>query len=111
LSGLHRRPFAERILEFLVLNRDFPHAIRYCVDNIRTAIESIQRTGGRRSPDEFFAGVGKLHAMLGYTTIHEILSGDAAAFLHNIASSACAFTSWFTVTMCNTPFNPRWPFE
>jgi uncharacterized alpha-E superfamily protein len=74
----------ERILEFLVLNRDFPHAIRYCVDNIRTAIESIQRTGGRRSPDEVFAGVGKLHAMLGYTTIHEILSGDAAAFLHNI---------------------------
>ncbi len=74
----------ERILEFLVLNRDFPHAIRYCVDNIRTAIESIQRTGRRRSPDEVFAGVGKLHAMLGYTTIHEILSGDAAAFLHNI---------------------------
>ncbi|HVN93102.1 MAG TPA: alpha-E domain-containing protein [Terracidiphilus sp.] len=75
---------AERILEFLVLNRDFPHAIRYCVDNIRTAIESIQRTGGRRSPDELFAGVGKLHAMLGYTTIGEILSGDAAAFLHNV---------------------------
>ena len=62
----------------------FPHAIRYCVDNIRTAIESIQRTGGRRSPDELFAGVGKLHAMLGYTTIDEILAGDAAAFLHNI---------------------------
>ena len=75
---------AERILEFLVLNRDFPHAIRYCVDNIRTAIESIQRTGGRRSPDELFAGIGKLHAMLGYTTIGEIISSDAAAFLHNI---------------------------
>ena len=75
---------AERILEFLLLNRDFPHAIRYCVDNIRTAIESIQRTGGRRSPDELIAGVGKLHAMLGYTTIREILAGDSAAFLHNI---------------------------
>jgi uncharacterized alpha-E superfamily protein len=73
-----------RMLEFLVLNRDFPHAIRYCVDNIRTAIESIQRTRGRRSPDELIAGVGKLHAMLGYTTINEILAGDPAAFLHNI---------------------------
>ena len=41
-----------RMLEFLVLNRDFPHAIRYCVDTIRTAIEAIQHTGGRRSPDE-----------------------------------------------------------
>ncbi len=73
-----------RMLEFLVLNRDFPHAIRYCVDNIRTAIESIQRTGGRRSPGELTAGVGKLHAMLGYTTINEILAGDPAAFLHHI---------------------------
>ena len=39
----------DRILEFLLLNRDFPHAIRYCVDGIRHAIESIQRTGGRRA--------------------------------------------------------------
>jgi uncharacterized alpha-E superfamily protein len=74
----------DRILEFLLLNRDFPHAIRYCVDGIRHAIESIQRTGGRRSPDELIAVVGKLHAQLGYTTIGEILQGDTADFLHAI---------------------------
>src|ERR1039457_5685913 len=74
----------DRILEFLLLNRDFPHAIRYCVDTIRSAIDSIQHTGGRRSPDQLTAGIGRLHAMLGYTTISEILSGDTAAFLHNI---------------------------
>ncbi len=74
----------DRILEFLLLNRDFPHAIRYSVDGIRQAIESIQRTGGRRPPDELTAGIGRLHAMLGYTTIGEILAGDAAAFLHTI---------------------------
>lgn len=74
----------DRILEFLLLNRDFPHAIRYCVNTVHGAIESIQRTGGRRSPDELIAGIGRLRAMLGYTTIGEILSGDPAAFLHNI---------------------------
>jgi len=74
----------DRILEFLLLNRDFPHAIRYCVDAIRDAIESIQRTGGRRPPDELTAVVGRLHAMVGFTTISEILSGDSAAFLHTI---------------------------
>jgi uncharacterized alpha-E superfamily protein len=74
----------DRILEFMLLNRDFPHAIRYCVDTIHNAIESIQRAGGRRSPDELTAGIGRLHAMLGYTTISEILAGDTAAFLHNI---------------------------
>jgi uncharacterized alpha-E superfamily protein len=73
-----------RILEFLVLNRDFPHAIRYCVDTGRAAIQSIQTTGGRRSPDELVAGIGRLHAMLDYTTIGEILAGNAGTFLHKI---------------------------
>ena len=80
----------DRILEFLLLNRDFPHAIRYSVDGIRQAIESIQHTGGRRPPDELTAGIGRLHAMLGYTTIAEILSGDAAGFLHNIRAAVHA---------------------
>lgn len=74
----------DRILEFLLLNHDFPHAIRYCVDGVRQAIEAIQRTGGRRSPDELTAGIGRLHAMLGFTTIGEILAGNPAAFLHTI---------------------------
>jgi len=74
----------DRVLEFLLLNRDFPHAIRYCVDGTRDSIRGIQETGGRRAPDELISGMGKLHAMLVYTNIHEILSGDAAAFLHNI---------------------------
>jgi uncharacterized alpha-E superfamily protein len=74
----------DRILEFLLLNRDFPHTIRYTVDGIRHAIESIQRTGGRRAPDELTSVVGRLHAMLGFTTIGEILAGNPASFLHTI---------------------------
>ncbi len=74
----------DRVLEFLLLNRDFPHAIRYCVDGARQAIDAVQHTGGRRAPDELISSMGKLHAMLIYTNIHEILAGDAAAFLHTI---------------------------
>ena len=74
----------DRVLEFLLLNRDFPHAIRYCVDGSRQAIEEIQHTGGRRAPDELISAIGKLHAMLVYTNIHEVIAGDAAAFLHSI---------------------------
>jgi uncharacterized alpha-E superfamily protein len=74
----------ERMLEFLVLNRDFPHAIHYCAAGTREAIEGIQQAGGRRPPEELKSAIGKLNAMLGYTTINEILSGDTAGFLHNI---------------------------
>ncbi|MDR3739234.1 MAG: alpha-E domain-containing protein [Terracidiphilus sp.] len=74
----------DRVLEFLLLNQDFPHAIRYCVEGVRQSVEAIQRTGGRRSPDELTSGIGRLHAMLSYATIGEILSGDPNAFLHSI---------------------------
>ena len=74
----------DRILEFLLLNRDFPHAIRYSVDGVRQAIQSIQHTGGRRPPDELTSSIGRLHAMLSFTSITEIVNGDAATFLHTI---------------------------
>jgi uncharacterized alpha-E superfamily protein len=74
----------DRILEFLLLNEDFPHAIRYTVDGMRDAVKAIQRTGGRRPSDELIAVIGRLQASLGYTTIGEILAGDTAAFLHKI---------------------------
>jgi uncharacterized alpha-E superfamily protein len=75
---------ADRILEFLLLNRDFPHALRYSIDGVRQSIEAIQLNGGRRPPDELMATAGRLHAMLRYTTITEILDGNPGAFLHSI---------------------------
>jgi uncharacterized alpha-E superfamily protein len=74
----------DRILEFLLLNRDFPHALRYSIDGVRQSLDAIQRTGGRRPPDELLATAGRLHAMLRYTTIDEILEGNPGAFLHSI---------------------------
>ena len=74
----------DRILEFLLLNRNFPHALRYSIDGVRQSLDAIQRTGGRRPPDELLATAGRLHAMLRYTTIDEILAGNPGAFLHSI---------------------------
>ena len=74
----------DKILEFLLLNRDFPHALRYAIDGVRQALEAIQRTGGRRPPEDLHATAGRLHAMLRYTTIDEIIDGNPEQFLHSI---------------------------
>ncbi len=74
----------DRILEFLLFNREFPHAICYCVEGARQAIEAIQESGGRRAPVEITAAIGKLHSMLIFTSIGEILAGESSDFLHNI---------------------------
>ncbi len=74
----------DRILEFLLLNRDFPHALRYSTDGVRQSIDAIQLSSGRRPPEELLATAGRLHSMLRYTTINEILDGNPGAFLHSI---------------------------
>jgi uncharacterized alpha-E superfamily protein len=74
----------QQIVEFLLLNKDFPHAIRYCVDGSLNALECIQRGSDRRQSEELRSAIGRLHAMLGYTTVGEILDGGAAGFLHRI---------------------------
>ena len=74
----------DKILEFLLLNRDFPHALRYSIDGVRQAIDAIQSSGGRRPPEELLSTAGRLHAMLRYTTIDEILDGNPGQFLHTI---------------------------
>jgi uncharacterized alpha-E superfamily protein len=74
----------EKILAFLLLNRHFPHAIRYSVESLSQAIQAIGASGSRRSPDELLASVGRLSAMLSYTTIAEVLRGGAASFFRSI---------------------------
>jgi uncharacterized alpha-E superfamily protein len=74
----------DRVVEFLLLNSDFPHSIRYCVEGSLDALEAIQRGSARRQSEELRSAIGRLHAMLGYTTVGEILDGGAAGFLHRI---------------------------
>jgi uncharacterized alpha-E superfamily protein len=73
-----------RILEFLLLNRNFPHAIRYSIECVLAAIEALHGTSGRRPSADLLACVGRVHAMLGYTTVGEVLAEGAAEFLHRI---------------------------
>ena len=97
----------ERMLEFLLLNRDFPHAIRYCVEGMRQAIEGIQQTGGRRPPEELKAAIGKLTPCWATQRSAKSWPAIRLAFCTTSANSACAFTNSFTAITCTTPFNRR----
>ena len=69
-----------RILEFLLLNRHFPHAIRYSIECVLDAIEAIHGMSGRRPPGELLACVGRVNAMLGYTSVGEVLTRRRGGF-------------------------------
>jgi uncharacterized alpha-E superfamily protein len=74
----------ERILEFLLLHKEFPHTVRFCIESVRDALESIQQhRGGRRSlPIDRVSG--RLSAMLSYAELNEVLAAGVNAFLREI---------------------------
>ncbi len=63
----------ERVAEFLLLNPEFPHSVRFGVDRLRAALESIHQAAGTRNPDRAGKPAGRLAASLSYTPIEEVM--------------------------------------
>lgn len=74
----------ERILEFLLLDAEFPHSIRFSIESLETALDRIQDVSGGARTENLHRIAGRLSASLAYASVEEILAGDVVAYLHNI---------------------------
>ena len=74
----------ERILEFLLLDAEFPHSLRFSIDSLQTALQAIQRNSGKSRAEELHRIAGRLSAKLGFASVDEILSGDVVSYLRSI---------------------------
>lgn len=69
------------ILEFLLLDEDFPRSVRFCTARIEEHLTSISRHAdavGVSGPDRL---AGRLRARLQYADIAEVQAGGSSAFL------------------------------
>ena len=74
----------ERILEFLLLDEEFPHSLRFSIDGLQHALEAIQRESGKVRADAVRRLAGRLQGSLSYSGVEEILEGDVVAYLKSI---------------------------
>lgn len=74
----------ERILEFLLLNREFPHSISFSIDALRLALRCIQKGRGSNTSDELSRLAGRLQASLSFGEISEVLERDPGEYLRDI---------------------------
>jgi uncharacterized alpha-E superfamily protein len=74
----------DRILEFLLLDAEFPHSLRFSIDNLQHALEAIEGESGRSRAEHLRRLSGRLQAMLSYSSVDEILTGDVVAYLRGI---------------------------
>jgi uncharacterized alpha-E superfamily protein len=73
----------ERAAEFLLLNPDFPHSVRFGAERLRHSLEAIHQSAGARKVDRVGKLAGRLTAALSYTPIEEIRN-DLNEFTKNI---------------------------
>ena len=74
----------ERILEFLLLDEEFPHSLRFSIDSLQNALASIQRESGKSRAEAVRRLAGRLQGSLSYSGVEEILEGDVIAYLRTI---------------------------
>jgi len=74
-----------RVAEFLLLNSEFPHSVRFSVDMVHVALRALGEFTERKA-EQPLRLAGRLRATLSFTQIDEILLSGAAAYLENIRS-------------------------
>jgi uncharacterized alpha-E superfamily protein len=74
----------DRIVEFLVLDREFPRAIHYCVVSAEASLHAISGTPIRTFSNPAEQHLGRLCAELNYIQVREIINRGLHEFLDDI---------------------------
>ena len=72
-----------RVAEFLLLNPEFPHSVRFSVDMVHAALSRIGEMTDRRA-EQPVRLAGRLQATLNFSQIQEILASGASAYLDSV---------------------------
>jgi len=74
----------ERILEFLLLNGENPHAVRHAIDCLQQALEAVHGESGKRRAVALMRLSGRLQASLQFGHISEIVAQGVRPYLFQI---------------------------
>jgi uncharacterized alpha-E superfamily protein len=74
----------DRVMEFLLLNPEFPHSVRYAIDSLYGSIEEVQGEGRTRRAAALSRVAGRLQSSLSYGQISEILARSVQDYLQSI---------------------------
>jgi uncharacterized alpha-E superfamily protein len=72
-----------RVAEFLLLNREFPHSVRFSVDMVQAALARIGEMTERKA-EQPVRLAGRLQATLSFSQIDEILAAGASAYVDSV---------------------------
>lgn len=75
------------ILEFLLLNGEFPHSLAYAIYNLRQALEGIADATHTSRMERAYRRAGRLYASLQFGQVDEIMDSGLGKYLTEIEES------------------------
>jgi uncharacterized alpha-E superfamily protein len=70
----------ERVAEFLLLNSEFPHSVRFAADRMQHSLECINEAAASKRSPRVAKIAGRLSASLMFTPLEEVVEGLAEFF-------------------------------
>jgi uncharacterized alpha-E superfamily protein len=70
----------ERVAEFLLLNGEFPHSVRFAADRMQQSLECINQAAASKRSPRVAKIAGRLSAGLMFTPLEEVVEGLAEFF-------------------------------
>jgi uncharacterized alpha-E superfamily protein len=72
-----------RVAEFLLLNPEFPHSVRFSVDKVHGALQAIAELTDRKA-EQPARRAGRLSAALSFSQIDEVMASGANDYVENV---------------------------
>lgn len=72
-----------RVAEFLLLNSECPHSVRFSVDKVHASLLAIASLTDRKA-EQPVRLAGRLRATLSFSQIDEVMASGASAYLQNV---------------------------
>jgi uncharacterized alpha-E superfamily protein len=100
------------VAEFLILDRQFPRSIHFCLWQAEKCLHEITNTPTGTWCNSAEKSLGKLCSQLGYLTIDEIVQSGLHEFLDKMQSSINQvgneiYTTFFALDSCNSVISNR----
>jgi uncharacterized alpha-E superfamily protein len=100
---------SERVAEFLLLNAEFPRSVRFASGRVESALLALGRWSGRRAGGRAERLAGRLHALLDYGQLDEILSDGSHAYLTGIGDQCAQIHAAVYQTYLSYPIETALP--
>lgn len=93
----------QSVAEYLLLDNEFPHSVRFAADRIQRGLQAIAQSTGSRGAGRAERLAGRLRASLDYGQVDEIIAENMHAYLEGIQRQCWAIHSAIYQTYMTYP--------